>query len=407
MPKGASDIPALKLVVLQKLIETFNTPPNLVLTNLFGSQNADSDTIKWESQMGTRGMTPFVAPTAPAPQTAPLGFAEHEATAAFWKEKMYLDEVFLNNLRQLGTYATYESAERKLARELRRMRARSDRRKEWMMAKMLTAGSFSYVNQKGTRLSVDYDLPTSQVVSLAADRKWSTGANKNIMEDIFDAKLTLENSIGANIDYAIFTTEVLKYMIFDDTIQTLLQKSSYGQGDLFARPVPVLASLLDIPNMVLYNQQFQLTAWITAAVTGSSTTEVYVDDNADFEVGDTLRFHDVSAGTWEEETISALDTYTGTITVTTAPTASFKAGEDKVTVTKKFVPTDKFCMFASQVEDTQVAEFMNAPFGLDRTYGMKVDQWEEQDPEGVWVRTQNKGLPVLYNRDALYILTVD
>jgi hypothetical protein len=49
---------------------------------------------------------------------------------------------------------------------------------------------------------------------------------------------------------------------------------------------------------------------------------------------------------------------------------------------------------------------MNSPFGLDRAYGMKVDQETEWDPEGLWIRTQNKGLPVLYNRDAVYVMTV-
>jgi hypothetical protein len=406
MPKGASDIAALKLVNLQKLIESFQASPNLMFMGLFGSFNASSDEIKWESTTGNRGLTPFVAPTSPAPQLAPGGVAEHSAFAAFWKEKMFMDEVFLNNLRAPGTTSTYETAERKLSRELNKMRNRSDRRREWMVAKMLTSGTFTYLRNNNIRATVDYDIPTANIVTLAADRKWSGGVNKNIVEDIFDGKLTIQNAIGAKLDYAIFTTEVLKYMIFDTTIQNLLKKSSFGEGDLFTRPVPVLGSLLDIPNMVLYDEQYQLTAWLTAAVTGSSTVIVYVDDTTDFEAGDTLTFEDISAGTTEAETISSVDSIAGTITVSTAPTASFKAGEDRVYCTKKFVPTDKFCLFASTVEGQKIAEFMNSPFGLDRHYGMKVDQKEEWDPEAVWIRTQNKGLPVLYNRDAIYSLDV-
>lgn len=406
MPKGASDIADLKLVRLQKLIETFQTSPNLKLLGLFGQFNAVSDKIEWESQVGTRGLTPFVAPTAPAPQLAPLGVAQHSAFAAFWKEKMYMDEVFLNNLREPGTTATYMTAQRRLAREMNRMRNRSDRRREWMVAKMLTGGSFTYSGANGVKLSVDYGVPTAQLVTLAASRKWSTGASRNIVEDIMDAKLTLSNNVGATIDYAMFTSEILKYMVLDSSLQTLLSKSNFGQGDLFARPVQVLGNLLDIPNMVLYDEQFQLKAWLTAAVTADSTTTVYVDDATDFEVGDTLRFNDVSASTYEEETISAVDVDAGTITVSTAPSTSYKASEDNVTATKKFVPTTKFCMFASSVEGERIAEFMNAPFGLNRQYGMKVDQDEEWDPEGLWIRTQNKGLPVLYNRDAVYTLTV-
>lgn len=406
MPRSASEIPDLKLVRLQKLIESFQMSPNLKLMTLFGAFNADSDEIKWESQVGTRGMTPFVAPTAKAPTLAPLGVGQHSAFAAFWKEKMYMGELWLNNLRQPGTVSTYETAQRKLAREMGRMRNRSDRRREWMFAKMLTAGSFSYLGANGVKLSVDYDIPSANIVTLAATRKWSTGATRNAMEDVFDAKLSFQNGIGANIDYAFMTTEVLKYLVFDPGIQTLLSKSNFGQGDLLARPLPVLANLLDIANLFLYDEQFELRSWLTAVVTADTTVTIYVDDASDYEVGDTLKFIDISAGTSESETITAVDADAGTITVATAPSTSYKASEDCVQCIKKFVPTDKFCMFASTVEGTKIAEYMNSPFGLDRSYGMKVDQDEEWDPEGLWIRTQNKGLPVLYNRDAVYIMDV-
>ena len=115
MPRGASDIPALRLVRLTKLITSFMTPPNLVVMNLFGSQNAESDTIEWESITGNRGLTPFAAPGGKAHQTEPGGVAKHQAKAAFWKEKMYLDEVFLNNLRKAGTDNAYEAAATRLA----------------------------------------------------------------------------------------------------------------------------------------------------------------------------------------------------------------------------------------------------------------------------------------------------
>jgi hypothetical protein len=168
----------------------------------------------------------------------------------------------------------------------------------------------------------------------------------------------------------------------------------------------VLANLLHIDNFIIYDEQYQLKAWLTAVVTGTSTTTIYVDDATDFEIGGTLRFHDISAGTWEDETISDVDVDAGTIEVSTAPTASFKATEDCVTMTKKFLPLDKIVLFADNVQGTKIAEWMEAPFGLTRTRGMKVDSHPEWDPEGQWIRVQNKGLPVLYQRDGVYILTV-
>jgi len=406
MPTGKSDIPDLRQENLQALITSFTANPSLVLMNMFKSSNADSDAITWESQVGNRGMTPFAAPGAPAQSVAPGGVGFHSAVAAYWKEKMYLDEVFLNNLRKPSTLMTYESAQTKLAQNTLMMRNRCDRRKEWMFAKMLTAGSISYLAPKGVKLSVSYGIPSANLVTLAADRKWDSGSKRNIVEDIMDGKLLLQNSCGAKINYAFCTSEILKLLVLDSSIQTLLQKSSFGDGMLFANPVSVLKNLLDIDNLVIYDEAYEITGWLTAAVTGSSTVDVYVDDATDFEVGGTLRFHDISASTYEDETISAVDPEAGTITVSTAPTASFKAGEDKVTMTKKFIDNDVFAMFSSTVEGVPIAEYFGAPYGLDRDYGMKVDTHEEWDPDGLWIRVQNKGLPVLKNRDAVYIMTV-
>ena len=63
-------------------------------------------------------------------------------------------------------------------------------------------------------------------------------------------------------------------------------------------------------------------------------------------------------------------------------------------------------MFAPVVEGDKIAEFAQAPFALDRHYGMKVDRWEEKDPDGIYIRVQDKGLPILYQEDAVYNLTV-
>ena len=73
---------------------------------------------------------------------------------------------------------------------------------------------------------------------------------------------------------------------------------------------------------------------------------------------------------------------------------------------KGFIPTNTFVMFADTVEGQKIAEYKRAPFALDRHYGLKTDKDEQWDPEVVWIRAQNKGLPILYQRDAMYILTV-
>lgn len=411
---GKSEIPELSLEVLQGFITSFTAPPELMLSNMFSESDSPSSTIKWESHRGSRGMTPFVPPGAPAPVTSPLGISAHSAEAAFWKEKMAFDEEFLNNIRKEGTVQEYEAAASRLARELQGLVNRNYRRKEWMFAKMLGTGSITYTDTKGVMISVDYGIPTTHIVSLAAANKWDAGANKDIIGNIIDGKKLIVDDCGGRVNNAICDSTVLKYLARDPALLTLLQKSAFGTGDLFSGSKNsivgvnprVLSSLLDIDNLIIYDEKFEVRATLTAVVTGSSTTAVSVDSVADFEVGGTLRFHDTSADTYEDETIASISIINGTVTVSTAPTASFKAGEDYVSMVKGFIPTNTFVMFADTVEGQKIAEYKRAPFALDRHYGLKTDKDEQWDPEVVWIRAQNKGLPILYQRDAMYILTV-
>jgi hypothetical protein len=415
MPRGQSDIPELRLEVLQGLVTKFTAPPNLLLMNLFPESDAVSNTIKWESQEGTRGMTPFVPPGAPAPETAPVGLASHSAEAAYWKEKMYFDEEFLNNLRQAGTVQQYQDSRTTLAKETARLTYRCMRRKEWMFAKMLFDGAINYNVASGTKLGVDYGIPANHQVTLTSNYKWGTGTTPDILGDIMDAKQAISDACGANVDYAICSTQVLKYLAADKTIRELLQKSMFGDGSLFSgtkSPIVgvntnVISGLLNIPNLVIYDEKFEARAYLTGAIIGGSTTSFTVEDASDFVTGSPIRFVDVSAGTYEDRTISAITNETNTITLSSAPSNSYRAGEDYVFMRRNFVADNKFVMFASTVEGQKIAEFKRAPFGLDRHYGIKADVNQTWDPEGMYIRVQDKGLPVLYQNDAVYILTVE
>jgi len=415
MPIGASEIPDLRLKRLRKLVTRFMNPPGLVLANLFGApEKADSDTVEWESQIGNRGLTPFIPPGVPSPQVAPIGVTEHQAVAAFWAEKMYLDEAFLNNLRKAGTREGYEKARTRLARNMNMMTGRAERRREFMYAKMLAGGSLSYATKGGVMITLDYDIPTDQIVTLTTNYKWPAGTTKDILNDVMTAKIKVNNSCGSRVDYMLMTSEVLKYVAQDSTMQGLLKKNSFGDGSLFGKSAAsvigvrpeVLQNLFGIDNIVIYDDAYVVQAWLTAAVTADSTVNIYVDDISDIEAGMTVRFVDTSAGTYEEETIASVSPQAGYFTVATAPSTSYKAGADRIEITKKYLPTDKVIFFASKVEGQSIASFYQAPFGNDRHYGLYTDQWEEKDPEGVWIRVRNKGLPVLEQRDAVYVLDV-
>ena len=405
--KGSAGIPALKLTVLNKLISKMPKAPTMFFSNMFASNQYDSDNIKWEIEYGSAGMTPFVAPGAPAPAIGIDGVGEGSAKAAYFKEKMYYDEEFLNNLRQVGTVATYHTAQKHLAKGMQKLRNRCDRRREWMMARMMINGGFTYLAKGGTKLGVSYGVPTTHLTTLVTDRKWNGGSAANPVEDIWDAKTVLRDDAGVNADQAIMSSDLMKLLMLDSGIQALLAKSAFGNGDLFSNPGPVLAKLLGIGTLMTYDEMYEVQGWIMSTVTGASSTTVVVDDATDFVVGGTLRFIDMaSQNVWEDVTITSVVLATNTIGFA-AVVGSFVAGQDKVLMKKKFIDDDTFLLFAPKSADGMpIAEFMEAPYGLDRKWGLDVDKKDEWDPDGTWIRVQDKGIPVLYHPDTTYAITV-
>lgn len=402
--KGSTGIPALQLTVLNKLISAFVRPPNNFFSNLFSSVNYDSDTIEWEIEYGSGGMTPFVAPGSVAPAIGIDGVGEASAKAAFWKEKMYFDEEFLNNLREPGTTNTYMKAERQLSRGAQKLRFRCDRRREWMIAKMLLDGSLTYTQQGGIKFTVSYGIPSNHLITLSDARNWKDGASKNPVEDIFDAKQQLSDDARVIPNYAMMNSQMLKVLLFDEDIQALLQKSAFGNGDLFSKPAQVIGSLLGVGNLTIYDELYEVQAWLTT--TTATGTTIYLDDVSDFEVGGKIRFVNmILYNTYEDEVITAVDKVNGTVTVGAAPTAVFVGGRDKVIMRKKFIQDNEFLMFSDTQNGVKVAEFMAAPYGNSRRWGFFADTKDEWDPEGMWLRVQDKGLPVMYYPDTTYKIT--
>ncbi|MHA1146382.1 MAG: hypothetical protein ACTSRW_16720, partial [Candidatus Helarchaeota archaeon] len=245
--------------------------------------------------------------------------------------------------------------------------------------------------------------------TLGTDYKWGTGTSRSPMSDIMTGKTVLRDDAGVGLEKSVLNSTLLKVLLLDSDIQSLLKSSAFGDGNLFSNPSQVLGTLLGCGDIMVYDEFYEIPANLIANVTGGSSTVIYVDDASDFEVGGTLRFHDCSSAarsSYEDETISEVDAQAGTVTVATAPTASFTANEDVVTMKKKYIADNKFFMFSTTGADGQkAAEFMEAPYGIDRRWGKFVDRKVEWDPEGLWMRIQDKGLPVMYNPDTTYTIT--
>jgi hypothetical protein len=413
--KGRSDVPAMRLEVLRRLVSKFQRPPALMFVNMFPDFRAESDTIEWESQTGGRRMAPFKGPGQLTPRGYIGGAKPHSARAAFWGEKLYFDEEFLNNLRKPGTENVHQTAKATLAREMLNLTNRSYRRKEWMFAKMLGSGSFSYKTKDNRVTAVDYALPDTHIVTNGATKSWADGEKKDIIDDFITGVGTIQDDCAGTNIQAIMNRNTFKYMARDDDIVGLLKQSAFAKGDLYGGKVhkviganpQIVNSLLPTDDISVYDEVYEVEATLTAAVTGDSTTEIYVDNASDMEVGARLKLIDTSEdNSYEYVTISAVDEASGKVTVAAAPENSYKAGEDMATMVQFYVPDDYVIFIARNVDDGPIAEYMMAPYGNERVWGMKIDSWPEIEPDGYFVRVQDKGLPVLYHRDAVYILKV-
>lgn len=404
--KGSEGIPSLKVETMNKLVSKFPKAPSLFFSSMFPENTYPSDEVKWEIEYGSAGMTPFVAPGATAPVVGVDGYGEASAKAAYLKEKAFLDETFLNGLRAVGT-AELENQERKLARMELKLHNRLLRRKEWMFAQMFLNGGFSYATAAGARFEINYGVPANHRLTLTGNDAWNVDhADSNPILDIMDGKTTLsEDGGGDTVQHAICNSEMIKTLMFKPSFQNLLSKSQFGEGDLFKNPTAVIANLIGVGNVTIYDEKYEVTGWanMNAAV---GADEIYVDDPTVFEIGGTMRLHSMSKiNLYEDKVIDQIDMTTGRVHFTTALTRAVVGGSTRVSMKKKFIDDNKMCLLNSSVDGVPVAEMLQSPYGIPRRWGMYADKKDVWDPEGVWLRIQFKGLPVMYNPDSTYIIT--
>lgn len=398
---------------LNKTLQKMPAPPNLIFTDLFGTDQYESDRIRWMLEYGTAGMTPFAAPGAPAHTLGDDAYYnEGAAAAAYWKEKIFLDEVRLNNLRDPLTPVARVSAQKQLARQELRLKNRCMRRREWMMAKAFFDHQITYQRERGVKFTVNYGVPDHHKTALTGNDVWwndTTGAPGSTctpIQDIYDVKKDFAEDVGAPITDSFMNSTCLRYLMFNADLQTILQKSAFGEGDLFARPAEVIGTLLGLGKLWVYDDLFEVGGWITADVSAGGAT-ISVDDATDFEAGENCRIYDMTTPyNYEKLVIDSVSIPNNTITFTTNLTNSYKANKNRVVMRKKFITDNKVGFFRRDLDGEPIAEFMEAPFGLDRDWGMVADTKEEWDPDGIWIRVQNKGLPVIYHPDCLYTLTI-
>ena len=408
MAKGSAGIPALHLTTLNKLIDMTPKPADMFFSNLFPTKQYPSDQIEWEIEYGSGGMTPFIAPGSSAPTIGGDGIGYGAASCAMMAEKSFLDERILNNLRKVGTDRVKETAQAQVAKRFMKLKNRNVNRREWMMAKMLMEGAITYQDIRGLKLSVSFGIPTQNLITLTGNDVWGTGSTRNPTKALFEVHEFLSDQYGYKPTYHIMNSATMKLLMFDEKIADLAKNAAFGTGNpMGTNGQRVVAELLGLGNLIVLDNQFEVQSWLTAAITGGSTTVISIEDATDFEVGGKVRISDMNTPTiWETKTISAVDKVNNTITVSVAPTASYVAGRAKILMRKKYIPDNKILMYTPTIDGMGIAEMMEAPHEVDGRFGMTSDTWDDRDPSGTWMMIRDMCFPVLYRPEAISVLTV-
>jgi hypothetical protein len=415
MPKG-NVIPELHLSTLNKLIKKAQTPPSMVLSNKFPTNNALSDTIEWESRYGSAGLIPFVARGSRGPSFGDDGVGKHSMKAAYFATDKFYGEEFLNNLREPGTAQMKRQGQAEIAYGSQRMLYSIQRRREWMFAKMLFDGTMTY-NIKSTSqapefASVSWGIPTSHQVTLGSTAKWYGDSNavaeRNVFGDVFDMKNTLQDSLEMELMglELYMNSRLLQSLVQDKGIRDLAKTQNISDAQLVANAPGAIAQILGVGSVNLYDGAYTVQSFLSQAYSGGTT--IYVADPSDFVVGGEVWVKNaVDGAAGPRATITAVNQTTGALTIdaelTGVTAAAFKA---QLSMRKFMLDTNKIVGIVPNVDGQPIAEMMQAPHGNGGIYGMRMRSKMEEYPDGVRLIAEDLCLPCLYVPSATYQLVV-
>lgn len=373
-------------------------PPDMGFTRYFPVVRLGGDNVTWEYELGSAGMSPVVAPGSPAPIVGLDGSASGSASVAYWKEKMFLDETTANNTRRIGTLE-YETAQRKLAEMLQKLIHRSKRRQEWFAARALLDAKLVYTMENGHTVAVDFHRPPGNRKVLAGNARWGQ-VDAQPLKDILDLKEYMADMHGVTITVVKMNSSTLRLLGDDPALIELFKKAGYGDGGFLANPARELGKVLNV--VFELNDDFYDVPAEVFGVTGNVLT---VDNARDFSVGGKL-FADLVDREFREE-FRYITAITGNqVTVETAFT-TMRPGKDRVTMRKKYLQDGEVVALPSTFEGNAIGKYYLAPFGIPARYGMYTDSDTVWDPDGVYLRVQNKGLPVVHSPQAVFTLVVN
>lgn len=220
------DISLLDPLVINGVVAKFTTPQDLALLNTVPSSPSDApDYVTWDVIKGSRQVASFNTPNAEAQLLDNLGRSQESAKLAYVRVKKYFSPTTMHWLRAPGSLAQTQ-AEQYVLRELTDMNQSVDLLQEQALWGALR-GSFAYALPDGATATVNYQLPSSHVVTTS--HAWTTATPKQIVDDVFGWKrlVTTHGRVKPTDSYCSTKTVQL---IFDSWANNNVATLNIGGG---------------------------------------------------------------------------------------------------------------------------------------------------------------------------------
>lgn len=210
------------LVAAVNRIRPVKTP---VLDKVFAQKDRSlSSNIQFDVETDAEGIQTSVPSGSPATVVTKDGYDTVVVPAPRFPEKVSINPSDLDKIRAMGSNAPMILAE-KVGSELAKLRARTDRTREFMAVKALSG---TVVDGSGKTL-VSFTFPSGHKPTLTTTNKWSDGESKPL-ENLRDWKKKIAAATGGAVDkfYAFCAPDVMDAILEHPALIELL-KNQMGQ----------------------------------------------------------------------------------------------------------------------------------------------------------------------------------
>lgn len=373
---------------------------SLYFNNRFKSSPYPNKTIKFMVYHGDPGMAPMTHRGVQAPTYKGGGMSEVQMQGALINEKIFFNEEEVNDCMAVDPELK-KAAQRVILERIEDLSMRNDLRRDWLASQaFFNDGVISYTGEDGTRIFIDYKIPSANKQTFADTLAWGTGGDRDPAKNTSDMKRRINRS-GGKLSKVFINTTTLNTKLRDDTkIQTWVKKSDHPmKHNIFTNPLEVMKEFLDIPLEI--NDDFTSLSLIFTGKIDS--THFSVNDATALKVGTEIWLVRVDGEREFEEEAATIKTVSGNVVETTsAVTGTFIPNTDLVKAEVPYLADNKLVFAAEQVRGKDIIEWKDAPLGLGKVkFGKLFKTWPIEDPDNILTRCQRLGIWCLRHPKAI------